>query len=674
MSAHLRILSARLPRPLFLPRTLCISSPLCLSSPLCISTPLISTPLCPAPPRHVACLRHIRKYTADTSKDPNDAPRAPTSTIEKVATRGKRKTIETEAETSARAGRRSRPTTPRPPSPLRNLLNTSIPILATLEQRILRAKENSTTFANIPYPYNPLSRDELTAVCAPLLDPSFSLPDHLPALSSRIITLVSPFKGSDVLLEYLATALAHHTNADFLKITNADLFHRLPSYISATAHVIDANDRPNFPVNQIPFPPGASAIVSAFRRLDRNSSPGGAPILINVSGGDEPDPTMSGGVPFPWRRVYNQGWSPRDGVFRSNIPIGSQQPSVNQGKQHPVTVMSEVFDEFLHTASEAGDRPKIIYYSDLMELLVLNDTREQLLHSLAAPLLYTKHPIVIIAPSTTTLPTHQLASPRANDNARLGPVIRLAAPFSEDEDDQDDESDPPGQDGSGLLDAAKLSYTHSPATGYVGVPVISFLPPQTPSARHALQPLLNRDRRRVVAETNLREIQAVCEASGVTFASENGGSIGSILDDRSLTRYDRIEALVAGTSAKLLEDRTLTPLEVERVIVVAAAATRRRGEGEVKVEPNLKAKAKVKAKADENGNGAPEPRWEVSMVDLARACEIVIGSAAARAVAQTNATAVPGGTGDGMEASAPPQRLSGREQKMMKQCLVGARE
>lgn len=588
----------------------------------------------------------LRRYASesDGAKDGSAPEKLTTST----RTSSKKKAAEAEAAapTAARQERRSRPAR-RPPATFRNLISTDIPILATpitLQRCILRAENNTVTFDDLPYPYSPLTRDELISVCTPLLNANFSLDERFPSFSSRIINLISPYKGSDILLEYLATALAHHTNADFLRITSADLFQRPSLYISHTSRVVDYSDTNGREATLAGSP--QSAILSAIRRLERQHGVIPRGIIIGVNQRDDEDSPKLGDIPFPWRRSYGQGWSRRDAPFHLGAPIGSQPPN-GAGKDDPLSVMTEIFNEFFHTASESTERPKIIYYADLMELLNLNDAREQILHALAASLPYTRHPILVLAPSTTTLSTHHSVSSNSPpDPLRMGGVIRIAAPFGEEDEDPDDQDIESS--------TAELTYAHSPAGGYVGVSVVHILPPTTSEARRVLQPLLDRDRRRVVEDANLRELITVCEANGVALVSE----LRDVLADRSLRRYDRVKDLIAATPARLLGDRLLTPFEIERLVMVAATERR-------VIEKPVGKKSAGGTKTD--ANGLVVGTWEIDIAGLARACDIVIRSVMLREAAMANVMATAREEGE-----AAPQKLSGREQKILRQCLVGA--
>ncbi|KAJ3097042.1 hypothetical protein HDU96_000559 [Phlyctochytrium bullatum] len=572
---------------------------------------------------------------------------------------------------------------------LKDLVETRIPILETLPQRLKPISVSTVQLGDpgFPYPYHPATADSLRSTLSALINADLlHYTTKVPLMSSGLIMLAAPYAGAELYLQTMVAGILAELAPNLPPRTSTSTVATSTSSITASSSSVSASSNQEILFASISnhdlFPRlSGYDVVSAPPIKPSSIDPSGASISLK-NGGNGRRPKNSGAqigafglvvelqrgpptskgeeeameedvpqIPYPWGMNYLSPGGQLMSLMSNRI-----QPENTRAveAQELVTTTLETF--FKVVSSSSNGRPVVLFYDDLRLLLeapLLNQRQTaSTLHSCIANA-RRRCPLVVIAPSTPTL---RFPSPKGGQPVSgIAAILQQFAPDSDggggsggggggggggnggegagpgggggggggggpsSSGSGDPMGDPSAGGGSGgaRRRPARLRFD-TPLDDFLGVATIPVYPPIQDGALAVkrFRQLIRRDYKSILRAVNLREIEvvwkslAVASAAGASVAaasaaavstsstsstpanSSSGASssslVSSALSDplppfpafsepeflESLERASA-EASTAGVnrsgspatrSLSILEERLMTPVEVEKLV------------------------------------------------------------------------------------------------------------
>ncbi|KAJ3414926.1 hypothetical protein HDV05_005875 [Chytridiales sp. JEL 0842] len=434
----------------------------------------------------------------------------------------------------------------------------------------------------------------------------------LPSVSSGIILLSMPMKGSDIYLEQLIKSFcAHEPNTYFLRISNDDLFPRMTGHEVITSPPLKkSSNMYSSPLN--PFGGGRQP-GNPFNGRGRAVSIGPnslqmAPVGIVMEGrmvvdqdeNDQPD------VPYPWHKSYTNS---RGVMSLMSNRIPDPDKSISDADE----LVANTFRTFFKTVTQIAEgRRVIIYYEDLMSLIESEEHEPADIISCLNSCLSTARkfaPIVLVVPNTPTFKTST-----AGRNKPMNGLSALLQGFQgSSEDMQDDIPDgmPPSPFGSSK-NAKKINPLKydSCLDDFIGINFVNVLPPidQSISDMDSFRNLMKRDAKKLYREANLREIKFIADYLNLEIDFGDKATLRALCEIPADIIDNQISSLFHRKSQKYhpLDSHLLTPMQIESLLMFYTASKKEKGSVVDAIDTASKALASgiATAAAMESGAGS----------------------------------------------------------------------
>ncbi|KAJ3277569.1 hypothetical protein HK104_003197, partial [Borealophlyctis nickersoniae] len=444
------------------------------------------------------------------------------------------------------------------PIPLRSLVPSNVPVLEHLSERIHSPAEHiNLDNETFPYPVHPSTKAELRFLASALLDPKLRLNhvDQIPSARESILILSCPFRGSELYLRAVTEAIASENNALFISVTNNDLFPRVsadkvvnnPPWHTADFEVSNAKKR------------GRKDKILGQGNFGMVILPGGSMGGHGPQGQDTDANDERPFLPYPWFKAYGSG--------QDNLSVMCRPTS--EGKSDAQKLVALGLNNFFRGLREqAGSQPVVVFYEDLMNLLSAEGlSSHETLATLSRSLIQarTKGEILLVAPSTTT---HAKAGDQSSGQGGLMELLQNIRKSGNEEEGGGYDPEDGGSGGGSSQKQSALRYK-TLIDEYLGAPIVNVLPPMGGDLKD-FHDRMKEDYQTIVRSTNLRELQLAASAASIIWEL---GEVNEALEKaskagRGVARYSQ----TAG-----LDETFLTPLEVERLVLLMLGSSK--GEG-----------------------------------------------------------------------------------------------
>ncbi|KAJ3333861.1 hypothetical protein HDU76_002187 [Blyttiomyces sp. JEL0837] len=507
------------------------------------------------------------------------------------------------------------------PITLKQLTDTkpiSIPqvIASKLSSSSNKSPKLSIKDAKFPYPVHPATiasfESTIKALLSTTLQPVVS---KLPSTSSGLILLSCPYKGSEIYLRKVTEGIAAEMNINgdgtgkevvFMSISSDDLFPRFSGYDVVSAPPLrDPMNAQTSPLNPFAAMMGGSGKGNGSGRrrgsggnviqipvgivMDGKNGPNIG--TLSASDGDDSVPDTPN-VPYPWHSNYQ---SPKGGQMNLMYNRIHTETSMKDSPE----LIAQTLDTFFKEVSTAAQgKPTVIFFEDLVKLLVYTDDDDGNLLTVLSNAIGNarrKHPIVVVATST---PTFNLKRTKENKYSNMMGILQSFA-------DADDDGSGGGEGGGGgnggnggdggsagsdsgnpfggpsrRRSKPKPVKFDTPLDEYLGICTIPVYPPIHLGSKgvELFKRMMDRDLRLIYRDRNLKEIEVVANSAGLGLnvwdpvvmdvltrkagdllgVSEGNGHSGSI---KGFVRK--------GKNVGILDERILSPNEIEKLILLA---------------------------------------------------------------------------------------------------------
>lgn len=423
---------------------------------------------------------------------------------------------------------------------MKDILYNDLPT-KSFDSRLIKYEENKINLDSLPYIYNQNTLTEIQLLCEGLLNPSIKTNvRNIPSQNSRLLLLSCPIKGSDIYLKNIALHTAKKIKANFLEISNEDLFHRISGNVMKampfieTEEMLKKRNANNEPKERRAEPP----INNVFSMFNEKRT------VYDKGNGTK--------VPYPIFRNYEDAKGNPMVLLNKFSPWPRKDIELNRFIQETWLELYPQFNKI------SNDKPLIVFYDDLLSLFNNSMDKQDIYDGLTSIAdiwsMIRNQDILIIAPSTPTF-QKKLEKPNNNNN-RFGPIFDETSQGFRAPDIDAEKPAPKNR----MFDEGKDKVETNPIEfntildSFVGVTVVPVFPSfQKDADFKKFRSVIDKDYRKLLRQYNLRELDIAAKAAHCIIPKEE------------------LERLESPGHGMYLEEKMLTPSEIERLLLISMA-------------------------------------------------------------------------------------------------------